>query len=129
MIIKLITNVVLIPIKGIYEKGAIIGNILCHFVSFIIVYNALRKNMVLNFTIKELILKPIIINIIMIAISYGLFTYMKYLGFYEYISTIVGIISAIVIYIILIILFNIFSKEETIMLPNGEKINKILKKM
>ena len=35
---KLITNIILIPKEGIYENGAAIGSVLCHIVSFTIVY-------------------------------------------------------------------------------------------
>ena len=34
---KLITNIVLIPMEGVYENGAAIGSVLCHIVSFTIV--------------------------------------------------------------------------------------------
>ena len=128
MIIKFISNIIFIPINGIYEKGAIIGNVLCHFVSFAISYKVLTNTIHLDFKIYKLIKKPIIINGIMIFFSYGAYTYMRYLGFYEYISTIGGIITAIVIYIVLILVFQIFSQEEILMLPNGVKLHILLKK-
>ncbi len=129
MIVKLIANLILIPMQGIYEMGAVIGNILCHFISFIISYKALKNTFKLDFKIHELVIKPIIINGIMIVFSYGMYIYMKKLGIYEYISTIIGIITAICSYIVLIVVLKIFSEEEIFMLPNGEKIYIFLKKI
>ena len=129
MIAKVLANIFLIPIEGIYENGAVIGNILCQIVSFFIVYKALRKTILLEFKISNIIIKPIIINIIMIIISYSIYKNMIYLGISEYISTIGGIISAVIVYLILIFLFKIFSKDEIFMLPNGEKIYIFLNKL
>ncbi len=121
MIVKFITNIIFIPIKGIYEKGAILGNVFCHIISFFVSYRALTNTIKLDFKVHKLIIKPIVINIIMIILSYNIYTYMKFLGFYEYISTIGGIITAIIIYIILIFLFDFFSKDEISMLFKRKK--------
>ncbi|MCI8412371.1 MAG: hypothetical protein HFJ40_08150, partial [Clostridia bacterium] len=44
-------------------------------------------------------------------------------------ATIVAIISAVIIYALSIIALKIFSKEEMLMMPYGDKIIKILEKM
>jgi len=43
-------------------------------------------------------------------------------------ATIVAIIFAIVIYVLAVIVLKVFSKEEMIMMPKGNKICKILEK-
>lgn len=129
MIIKFIGNIVFIPIGGIYEKGAVIGNILCHFVSYIYVAKTLKEHIQLDFKIRDLFFKPVLISIIMMIFSFSIYSYMKYLCIYEYICTIGGILSAIVIYIIFVFIFRIFSEEEVCMLPKGEKINIFLNKI
>lgn len=129
VIIKFICNILFIPIEGICEKGAVIGNILCHVVTFCIVYNVLTETIELNFKLHKIIKKPIIITIIMISISFGVYNELIYLGFYEYISTIIGIIIAVIVYILLIFIFKVFSKDEIFMLPKGEKIYNFLKKI
>lgn len=121
MIVKFVANIIFIPIKGIYENGAVIGNILCHFICFIISYNSLKNSLSFKLNFKEILLKPFVINVIMIFFSYLIYTNMKYLGFYEYISTIGGIITAIIVYIFLIIIFKIFSKKELLLLKNAKK--------
>ncbi len=129
VIVKFLTNIILIPIDGIYEKGSIIGTILCHMVAFTISYHALRKTIHLKFNLVQLLWKPVMINGIMIGISYFLYTYIINLKIKEYIATIIGIISAVIVYIIFIFLFKILAKEDIEMLPKGEKIYLFLKKM
>lgn len=128
MIVKLIANMVFIPIHGIYEKGAIIGNILCHVISFMISYKTLLNTINLDFKIYKLMIKPIIINGIMIFFSYGVYTYMKYLNVIEYISMIGGIITAIIVYVFLVFVFRIFVSEELLILINVEKFHHVFRK-
>lgn len=130
VIVKLIANLVLIPMEGIYENGAAIGSVLCHIVSFTIVYNVLKKTVKLDFRISKMILKPLIITIIMSIVSYGVYTGILASEIVSgRIATIICIIVAIIVYAILVILFKILSKEDILMLPKGEKIYEILKKV
>jgi len=126
---KLIANIVLIPIEGIYENGAAIGSVLCHIVSFSLVYTVLRKTIKLEFKLSKIIIKPIIATIIMAIISY--FAYMMSLSIIkiENICTILGIIIAVIVYAISVIILKIYTEEDILMLPKGEKILKILKKV
>lgn len=129
VIVKLIANLVLIPINGIYENGAAIGSVLCHIVSFTIVYNVLERTVNLDFRISKMIIKPLIITIIMSAVSYGVYEGILVLGMASSIATIIGIAFAVMIYAILVILFKVLSKEDLEMLPKGDKIYQFLQKM
>ena len=126
---KLIANIVLIPVEGIYENGAAIGSVLCHIVSFSIVYSVLRKTVKLEFKLSKLIVKPLLATIIMTIVSYSI--YLISLNFikYENICTIIGIIIAIIVYAISVVILKIYTENDIIMLPKGEKILKILKKI
>ena len=126
---KLITNLVLIPVEGIYENGAAIGSVLCHIVSFTIVYNVLKRTVKLNFCISELMVKPLVVTVLMSAISYLCYNLVLKLGIVSIIATVVGILIAIVVYFVLVILFKILSREDIYSLPKGEKIYSILQKM
>ena len=128
VIVKLITNLVLIPVEGIYENGAAIGSVLCHIVSFSIVYTVLKRNVELDFSISKMIVKPLIITIIMCIISYGVYSGILLVGISSRIATIIGIIIAVIVYAILVILFRVLAKEDIEMLPNGEKIYGFLEK-
>lgn len=126
---KLITNIVLIPMENVYENGAAIGSVLCHVVSFTIVYIVLRKTIKLNFRLSKIIIKPIIATIGMGIVSYIFYILSLNILYDERISTIIGIIIAVIVYAINVILLKIYSKEDILMLPKGEKILKILKKV
>ncbi len=127
--VKFIANLALIPIEGIFENGAAIGSVLCHIVSFTIVYIVLKRTVQLDFSISKLILKPLIVTIIMSGVSYAIYQSLLMLGIVSRIATIIGIIVAVLVYIVLVILFKILSKEDIYMLPNGEKLYRLLQKM
>lgn len=129
MLVKTIANIILIPIEGIYENGAVIATVLANIVSFSIVYYNLRKTINLNFSILKMIIKPILVCFIMIIISFNIYMYLTKYIIYEYIPIIIGIISAIIIYVIFVFLLKIFSEEDLKMLPKGEKIYIFLKKV
>lgn len=129
VIVKFIANLLLIPIEEIYENGAAIGSVLCHIVSFTIVYSVLKRTVQLDFSISGLIIKPLIVTVLMSVISYAIYQGILVLGVAGRIATIIGIGMAVVVYAILVILFKILSKEDIEMLPNGEKIYRILQKL
>ncbi len=129
VVVKLIANLLLIPIEGIYENGAAIGSVLCHVVSFTIVYHVLKRTVKLDFHISQMIVKPLIVTILMAIISYAGYKGILILGLSSTIATIIGIIIAVLVYAIFVILFKILSKEDIAMLPSGDKIYQILQKL
>ena len=116
---KLFSNIYLIPIEGIYEKGAIIGNVLSSFTSFLIVYYSLRKIIYLDLNLFKLSFKPILGSIIMI--NFSLFIKKKLLKNYIK-GTYLGLISiaiSVIIYVFLIFFMKMLGKET--MLENLDK--------
>ncbi len=124
-IIKLIFNIVLIPIIGI--KGAIISSIISHIISFIICFISLKRNLQMTFKINKFFIKPLISSIGMLLCSY--FTYIElYLFVPKKILLITSLLIGIIVYVILILILKILSKEEIFMIPYGQKIYKKFKK-
>ena len=121
VIIKLISNIMLIPIYNVYEKGAVIGNFLSNIVIFIIMWNALKQNIKLNFNIYSLILKPLFSSIIMILLSYCANFCLIKCGISEKISIIITIIVAIFIYVFLLLIFKVFSKNDVYFVLDKDK--------
>ena len=124
-VIKLIFNIVLIPIVGV--KGAIISSILSHFVSFIICFITLKKNLNLSFKISKFLVKPIFSSIIMAICSYLVYTKL-YLVLPQKLLLIFSLLIGIIVYIISILMFKILSEEEIYMIPYGQKLYKSIKK-
>lgn len=127
-IIKLIFNLILIPIDGVGVKGAIISSILSHLVSLIICFIALKKNMNIKFEMNKFIIKPIIASIIMFISSY-----VFYINLYETISKNILLILAFlfggIIYIISILSLKMLSEEEMFMIPYGQKTYKKMQRI
>ena len=129
VIVKLIANLILIPIDGIYANGAAIGSVLCHIVSFSIVYYTLRKTVKLQFKLHRLMIRPVLATIIMMIFSYISYLLVINIASSVRLATIIAIIVAIIVYAISVILLKIFSKTDILMLPKGEKIYNLLVKL
>ena len=127
--VKLIANLVLIPIDGIYANGAAIGSVLCHIVSFSIVYYTLRKTVKLQFKLHRLMIRPVLATIIMMIFSYVSYLFIMNLASSIRLATIIAIVVAIIVYAISVVLLKIFSKSDILMLPKGEKIYNFLVKL
>ena len=135
VIIKLILNIILIPIPEIGINGAAIASVVFHTISFCISFIVLNKYIKISLSLKKCIIKPIIATIIMVIFSWNIYidlcntsiTCMLEIN-PQRVATIISIIMALIIYIICIILLKVLSKEELYMLPYGEKLYKILYK-
>ncbi len=128
MVAKLILNLVLVPIPEIGVNGAAIASVACHLIAFMIAITALRKNIKLDLTFSKFVLKPILAVIMMGICSY--FIYLTLSGIImQKLATILAIVVAVVIYALAIIVLKVFSKEEMLLLPGGNKIYNILEKL
>lgn len=127
VIVKLILNIVLIPIPSIGVNGAAIGTILCNLIACVIGFSVLKKNMDIKFTFSKYVIKPILATIIMSVCSYAIYLVIKGIIFGK-IATIIAIGSAVIIYILAIVALKVFTKEEILMIPYGQKIYKLLEK-
>ena len=125
---KLILNLILVPIPSIGVNGAAWASVACHAVAFSIAITALRKNIKLNLTFSQFVIKPIIAVTIMGICSYFIYSVLSGI-IIENLATIIAIISAVIIYGLAIIVLKVFSKDELSMLPYGNKICKILEKL
>lgn len=128
MIVKLILNLVLVPIPEIGVNGAAWGSVACHLVAFSIAMTSLRKTIKLNLTFSKFVIKPTIAVLIM-----GICSYFSYLTLSRIIAgklaTIIAIAVAVVVYALAIVALKVFSKEEIKMMPQGQKIYKVLEKL
>lgn len=128
VIVKLILNLILVPIPSIGVNGAAIASVACHVVAFTIAINALKKYVKLDLTTTKFVIKPILAVTIMGICSY--FVYMILTGIIaQKLATIIAIGIAVIVYILAILALKVFSKEEISILPQGQKIYKILEKL
>jgi len=128
VVVKIISNVCLLKIDGIYEKGAAIGNVLCYLMTFIIVYIILLRTINFKFSLFRLAIRPILATLIMSISSYNVYKLLIKV-FSIRISMLITIFVAICVFFLCILLLRVFSKEEILMLPSGSKIYRVLKKI
>lgn len=127
VLVKLILNVVLIPIPSIGIYGAAIGSVACHLVAFCIAMTCLRKYIKIDLSFSKFVVKPIIATAVMGICSYFVYQCLVCIVF-EKLATIISIIFAVCLYTLLILYLKVFDKNEFEMLPAGNKIIKILEK-
>ena len=125
---KLILNLILVPIPSIGVNGAAIASVACHLVAFGISIMALKKTIRIKLGVRRFVIKPILATVIMAICSY--FIYSLLLGIIaEKLATIIAISSAIIIYALAVVVLHVFTKQEIKMLPAGNKICIILEKL
>ena len=127
-VVKLILNLILLPIPELNVYGAAIGSIACHAVAFTIVFNVLKKYVKLDLPFNKFVIKPAIATTIMGICSYTVYLLLK--GIISgRLATIVSILFAAIVYVLAVLALKIYNKEDIYMLPKGEKIYNILEKL
>lgn len=121
ILIKFMCNIILLNNPKIGIKGAAIGNVICNFTAFLILYIDLRIKTKIKIEINKCIIKPIIATIIMGSVSYASFSYIQRF-FNNKVSTLIIIFFSIIIYVINIGILRIFTINDL------EKINIIKSK-
>ncbi len=128
VIVKLILNLILVPIPEIGVNGAAWASVACHVVAFSISILCLKKAFRLKLPINKFVIKPVIATVVMAICSY--FIYYVLSGIIvEKLATILAIGFAVIIYGLTIIALKVFTKEEIKMMPAGDKIYNILTKL
>lgn len=122
-VVKLIFNMILLPIEELNIKGAIISTIISNIVIFSINLYYLRKYIKIRFNIPKFIIKPFIATSAMIITAWQIYNNFELLGS-KNITLIFSLIMGIIVYIIFLILLKILSKDDIHMLPYGNKIYK-----
>jgi len=126
--VKLILNLVLVPIEEIGILGAAFSSVACHIVSFTIGYTVLRKQMKLNLNFMNFVFKPILATFMMAVCSYVIYLKLAVILPIK-MCTIIALITAVIIYILSVLVLKILSRDEIFMLPYGKKIYAIFEKI
>ncbi len=110
ILIKIVCNMYLIKIDGIFEKGAIISNVIASFVSFMIVKEILVKSVDIKVSFVKILSKYITISSIMIILSKILYCILESFELNLYLTIVISIIFSVIIYVFLIFLLKISKK-------------------
>ena len=128
-IVKFILNIVLIRQPSINIYGAPISSIACQVISFSYGFTILAKNISLKLSLKKYILKPLLCAVIMGAVSKILYEAVMLLTGLNIVAVLVSIVVAVLVYFILVFVFGVLNKDEVEMIPMGNKMYSLAKKM
>ncbi len=123
-ILKVILNLILIPIPEINIYGAPIGSIVCQATAFFISFYVLRKNLPMKLPFVKYFLKPFFAAVVMGGVA--LFAHNILINITSNsIATLLSIGAAGIVYLVMIGILGIFSREELSALPIiGKKFKK-----
>lgn len=128
-IAKFILNIVLIRQPSINIYGAPISSIACQVISFSYGFTILAKNISLKLSLKKYILKPLLCALIMGLVAKSLYEIIMFLTCSNIIAIFASIIVAILVYFVLVFLFRVLTKDEVEMIPMGNKMYSLAKKL
>ncbi len=127
-VVKLIMNLVLISNPNINILGAVISSIACQVILFAICMYHLNKEIKLQMSLKNHVMKPIFASVVM-----GVIVYLAYRILITMtgntISTVVSILIGVIAYLSLILFMKMLTKEDIYMIPFGTKIYNVLVKL
>lgn len=127
IVVKIILNIILIsnPSIGIY--GAPIGTLASYFVMAAINFYFVIKYVGLHISFLKNFIKPFLASLIA-----SIFTVLTYIGIsgsgHVNVATLIAIVVTVIVYFITLFVLRTFSRNDILILPNGEKIYHILKK-
>lgn len=110
VIIKLLGNIILIPIPSLNINGAAISTTLCYIVIFILSVIFIIKETGIRFNIFKIIMKPVYSSF-MCAITAKIIYDNTVTKFGNKISLIIGIFAGCIVYFVLLYLLNYLKKE------------------
>ena len=122
-VVKVLLNLLLIPVPEINIYGAPIGSIACQAIAFFISFTILRKNLPMKLPSKKYFLKPLggaAAMGVVVFVSYRLLS-----GLGNVPATLLSIVVGAAVYFTLIGIMGVFSREELSALPIvGKKFKK-----
>ncbi len=127
-VVKVILNIILVQNPTINIYGAAVSSIVCQLITFVILFNALRKEVDLKVKFSKNVLKPILISTFM-----GILVYISYVAMSYFIgntiSTLLSIIIGVLVYVVLIFKTKVIIKEDIEYLVKSKKLMRVLIKL
>ena len=129
MVFKVILSYTLTGIPSINIFGSAIGTLTAYAVAALIEFLYIKKHLNMKFSKKEFLLKPLLTvttMFVVVKMSYAL-TF-KILAS-KTLSTLIWIMLGGLVYVIVLLAIGGMRKEEILLMPKGEKIYRMLKKL
>lgn len=127
-IVKLLLNLILIPIPSINIYGAPVGSVACQAIAFFVSFSVLRRHLPVKLNMVRYYVRPIAATAVMAGVVYGVQRVLA-MWIHPSVATLCAIALGAAVYLILIFLLRVFTDEDLRMLPYGEKLVKINQKL
>lgn len=128
VLVKLILNIVLISNPNIGIYGAPIATVIGYFTMASINFYFILRHIGIRMEFFKNFLKAFSASAISSIVTIAVYRLIANLG-YNTIGTLSAVIATAIVYFILLLLFNAVQKSDIILLPKGQKIYRILKKI
>lgn len=128
MLFKIVISYTLTGIPSINVFGSAIGTLVAYVVASGIEFIYIKKHLNVKFPKKEFIVKPLLTvttMFVVVKISYGLLN----IVFGNTLSTLISIMIGGIVYVVVLLAIGGIKKEEILIMPKGQKIYRILKKL
>lgn len=126
-VVKLITNLVLVPIPEINIYGAPIGSVLCQAIGCAITFIVVKKNLPMKLDGVKYFIKPFAAAAVMGGAVYAVSRLLAPLAG-NAVATLTSICVGLLVYVVLIIkVMKVFSPEELTQIPGGRKLIRFIK--
>lgn len=132
--VKLILNLILIPIPQINIYGAPISSVFCQAIACAVTFTVVRRTLPMKLSLVKYLVKPLVSAVVMGGVVYlasrGLSGILVSLTGSNYIgvalSTVIAIGAGVIVYALMVfVVFRIFDDEELKQLPMGRKLIKL----
>lgn len=127
-IVKLLLNVLALSVFELGATGAVIATIIYQFAVTVAEWLILKKYITIKIELNRQVIKPLISTIIMAVVVYICYLLLS-MNFGNTVSTLISIIIGVLAYAILIFKLKIFTEDDIMLLPIGNKIYYVLRKI
>ena len=124
---KLVVNFLLVPVAGINIQGAPYGTLLCYMIIVCLSIPLLCRAAGIRLRLRSVFLKPLFAGMLCGVTAWASYGMLSRLAG-NTVSTSISILLAGVVYVVVLFLVKGIEKYDILMLPKGEKIEKLLEK-
>lgn len=127
--VKLVVSYLLIAVPAVNLYGAPIGTFLCHITVTTVNFCFIAKYTGDLAGVRHLFAKPLIASLTAVGGALGLYLLIGSALGTSRLLTVLAILTAVLLYALLVLLLRAVSETDVQMLPGGEKIARLLKRM
>ena len=128
-LVKIVLSYILVGIPQLNINGAAIGSVMAYLVAAYLNFRALKKYTGVEIDKGSTFVRPMVVSIIMGIVTIFVYKLIDNQIHHNSIALLIAILVAVFVYFCMIFISKTMTREETLMLPMGDKLVKIAEKM